>query len=127
MSTVAQQQSILTGCGICGAEYCPHLSCRVCSTCSDCDQVEGKRPPTPSKGDPAEQRRLHALAEERRQALEELQSNQCPTCQRRKREMKSFCKVCFKSLPAEIANGLYLSFANGYLPYYRKAKELLSK
>lgn len=121
----ATQSSIFTGCGICGSEFCPHGVCRMCHICSQCSGESSAV--NAAKPDPGEQARLHLLAEERRTALVELQSEQCPACRRRKRSRQSFCKACFKSLPGDIRTGLYLSFADGYLPYYRKAKEILGQ
>jgi hypothetical protein len=57
--------------------------------------------------------------------MQELNSKECPACKRRKRLLHSFCRRCYGALPLDIQAGLYLSFAAGYMPYYRKAKEIL--
>jgi ribosomal protein L32 len=127
---LAAQASLFTGCGICGSTFCPHQRCRMCGSCDLCDQAMTEKPATApaqtsAKPDPDEQDRLEQRSEERRKAIAEIEGVKCPTCSRRKRAMQSFCKNCFTALPKQIRSGLYLSFAGGFLPFYRRAKEIL--
>ena len=60
------------------------------------------------------------------QALNDLRSAKC-FCGGRKREQQSFCTRCYHKLPANIRQGLYASFRDGYVRFYEAAKEFLEQ
>lgn len=122
MATPANNPDVLTGCGICGAEFCTHQVCRQCGDCPVCDggATEMPTPTSPL----AEQERLRQKAMERRRAIHELALVVC-ACGAKKKDHQSFCRSCYRSLPAEIQTGLYLDFSRGYIEWWRKAHEHL--
>lgn len=46
--------------------------------------------------------------------IKSINSNECPGCDSYKKERKSFCYKCFKSLPNDMQRALYKRFGSGY-------------
>lgn len=56
--------------------------------------------------------------------LEELKSNEC-RCGAWKQQRKTFCYVCFKSLPDDIQKALYRRIGDGYEEAREEAEKFL--
>ena len=46
--------------------------------------------------------------------IKSLKSNECPGCDGYKKERKSLCYKCYKSLPNDMQRALYKRFGSGY-------------
>ena len=56
--------------------------------------------------------------------VEDLQASIC-RCGRLKRNGKAFCRDCFRYLPADVQQGLYLPVGRGYEEGLRQANQIL--
>jgi hypothetical protein len=56
--------------------------------------------------------------------VKELQSPTC-RCGREKRLKQTFCKPCFRYLPPDVQQGLYLRIGSGYEEAHRQANQIL--
>lgn len=140
-SSLPADKRPLEACPSCSTELCEHLVCRVCSSCPICDAkntakavpraVREYRSVTHAMQVNSRLRKLEAAGIQSEdmpdavKAMDELASDCCP-CGNRKRPYQSFCSHCFKLLPTDVREGLYLHMRNGYLQFVRRAWELLS-
>jgi hypothetical protein len=143
--TTASEQQPVRVCGACSSDLCAHHVCRVCSDCPecDCDETDARLArevvddicvAVDHASPVMRQMRSVYLAKigiaeadmlDASRAIDELRHDWC-ICGNRKMPFDSFCRTCFRKLPAGLRPNLNLHLKCGYLPYIRRAWKILA-